>query len=199
MLSDLDLIDRIKKEACNQSMIELCERHRPICFGVLRRYEKRLEHHPDFEELKNEIDYMIFSCAASFNPEKGSKFSTWLANNFKYKCLNCLCNKKNKIIWGVNEYKEDLSNGTDEYFFEEKLKYYKELIFNELNRHSDHRLEKVIYLRYFGDKESRKWKNISKVMKTTHQTAITLHHKAIKFLKKNPELNKALKKLDKTN
>jgi DNA-directed RNA polymerase specialized sigma subunit len=63
--------------------------------------------------------------------------------------------------------------------FEEK----KDYIFNLLCQMKDKRLEKIILLRYYGDKSSRKWKNISKELGVTYQTAITLHKKALDFLK----------------
>ena len=39
---------------------------------------------------------MIYKSAMSYNENKGSKFSTWLANQMRYFCLNSM--NKNRLV-----------------------------------------------------------------------------------------------------
>jgi DNA-directed RNA polymerase specialized sigma subunit len=103
-----------------------------------------------------------------------------LANHVKYKCLTNITKQK----WSVSLDDENNSQITSKLTenkddFSEK----RDFIFNLLSQMKDKRLEKIIAMRYYGDKNSRKWKNISKELGITYQTAITLHKKALDFLK----------------
>jgi len=180
-LSDLELVQKVKSKSCSESLKILIERHSALCFDVFKKYDKALkEKNVNVQDLTEEKDYIIYRCTLNFDASKNSKFSTWLANHVKYKCLTNITKQK----WNVslddennNHVASKLTAEKDE-FLEKR-----DFIFNLLSQMKDKRLEKIIYLRYYGDKASRKWKNISKELGVTYQTAITLHKKALDFLK----------------
>jgi len=180
-LPDNELVAQVKNNQCSQSLKTLIERHSPLCFDIFKKYHKVLQERGiSPEELTDEKDLIIYKCTLNFDENQKSKFSTWLANHVKYKCLTSITKHKwnlslddenqKKLIAEIAEEKDD--------FIEKR-----EFIFNLLSQMKDKRLEKIIYLRYYGDKASRKWKNISKELGVTYQTAITLHKKALDFLK----------------
>lgn len=179
--SDNELVTKVKLHQCNQSLKTLIDRHSALCFDIFKKYNKILQERGiSPEDLVSEKDYIIYKCTLNFDETQNSKFSTWLANHVKYKCLTNITKHK----WAVSLDDENQKNLTanlsqDSNDFEEK----KEFIFNLLSQMKDKRLEKIIMLRYYGDKSSRKWKNISKELGVTYQTAITLHKKALEFLK----------------
>ena len=75
----------------------------------------------------------------------------------------------------------------EEYVQAFETKHNKEYIFNILNNLKDKRIPKVFKLRYFDAyKENNKptWSFIAKKIKTSTQTAINLHNKGKKFIRK---------------
>lgn len=179
--SDVELVRRVKTLKCDASLKTLIERHSALCFDTFKKYNRALtEKGVNLEDLFEEKDYLIYKCTLNFDETKNSKFSTWLANHVKYKCLTNITKQKrtlsiddennNQIISKLAENKDDFSEKRD-------------FVFNLLAQMKDKRLERIITMRYYGDKNSRKWKNISKELGITYQTAITLHKKALDFLK----------------
>ena len=177
--TDNELVTKVKLHQCNQSLKTLIDRHSPLCFDIFKKYNKILQERGiSPEDLVSEKDYIIYKCTLNFDETQNSKFSTWLANHVKYKCLTNITKHK----WAISLDDENQKNVTsnlcqDSNDFEEK----KEFVFNLLSQMKDKRLEKIIMMRYYGDKTSRKWKNISKELGVTYQTAITLHKKALEF------------------
>ena len=179
--TDNELVTKVILQQCNQSLKTLIERHSPLCFDIFKKYNKILQERGiSPEDLVSEKDYIIYKCTLNFDETQNSKFSTWLANHVKYKCLTNITKHKWAISLDDENQKNIAANLCQEINdFEEK----KEFVFNLLSQMKDKRLEKIIMLRYYGDKSSRKWKNISKELGVTYQTAITLHKKALEFLK----------------
>lgn len=180
-LPDNELVAKVKNNQCDQSLKTLIERHSALCFDIFKKYNKILQERGiSPEELADEKDYIIYKCTLNFDSTQNTKFSTWLANHVKYKCLTNITKHKWHLSIDDENQKTlvaDIAQEEDDY--SEK----REFVFNLLSQMKDKRLEKIIYLRYYGDKASRKWKNISKELGVTYQTAITLHKKALDFLK----------------
>ena len=62
----------------------------------MSRYSKSFyANNIDIAEASTDKNLIIWNSAKSFSAEKNVKFSTWLANQVKYNCLNAL-NKKSK-------------------------------------------------------------------------------------------------------
>tara|TARA_Y100000593_G_C4297460_1_gene331412 strand:+ start:1162 stop:1476 length:315 start_codon:yes stop_codon:yes gene_type:complete len=75
----------------------------------------------------------------------------------------------------------------EEYTHDAKHKYDKEYVFNILGSLKDKRIAKVFELRYFENFEEKQkptWSFIAKKIKTSTQTAINLHQRGKKILKK---------------
>jgi DNA-directed RNA polymerase specialized sigma subunit len=111
------------------------------------------------------------------------KFSTWLANQIRYFCLN-LKNKNNRLIITDDSSLEFLINSENA----REKKAEGELIFNVkdiLNKIQDKKIKDVIYYRYFyKDGEVLNYNEIGKILNVTAQTALNWHNKFIKIAKK---------------
>jgi DNA-directed RNA polymerase specialized sigma subunit len=59
-----------------------------------------------------------------------------------------------------------------------------EYIFNLLSQLKDKRIEKVFELRYLGDDGKESWSRIGENMSVSTQTAINLHDRGLKVLRK---------------
>ena len=95
-VSDNYLVERIRLNDCEKSLNELIKRHSPLCFKILKKYSSSFfANNIDMAETSMDKNLIIWNSAKSFSIHKNVKFSTWLANQTKYFCLNTL-NKKNK-------------------------------------------------------------------------------------------------------
>ena len=56
-------------------------------------------------DILQQKEYVIYKSAMSYNPDKGSKFSTWLANQMRYFCLNSM--NKNRLVATEDESKNN--------------------------------------------------------------------------------------------
>lgn len=83
-MTDLQLIQRIKKQNCEISLMELYSRHQGICNKMLQKYCKVCyDIGVSLEDLNSEKIYVVYKSALSFKSRKGIKFSTWLGNQMR--------------------------------------------------------------------------------------------------------------------
>jgi DNA-directed RNA polymerase specialized sigma24 family protein len=95
-VSDNYLAERIRVSNCENSLNELIKRHSALCFKIIQRYSGTFyANNIDITEASSDKNLIIWNSAKSFSIDKNVKFSTWLANQVKYSCLNAL-NKKSK-------------------------------------------------------------------------------------------------------
>ncbi len=180
-LQDQQLIIRVQKKNCEDSLKELIERHSPLCYSVFKRYAPALNSLGiSRDDIYYEKDYLIWKTALNFNPNKNSKFSTWLANCLRYKCLNMLNHRHELAVETESLDKLVDSNTSDE----PKNKYLFKYFSNILEQITDKRIKVIYQMRYFHDKDKNiSWKEIGKKLKISSQTVINLHHKYLHLLK----------------
>jgi RNA polymerase sigma factor (sigma-70 family) len=142
----------------------------------------------NFADVVAEKDYVIYKCATSFNPEKKTKFSTWVGNHARYHCLN-LINKNNHYV-SMEDDKLDyfaenesiVDNSTNK---EQERAEILEYIFNILSQLKDERIKKVFERRYLSEeKDKLPWAQIAEEMDVSTQTAINLHNRGRAILRK---------------
>jgi RNA polymerase sigma factor (sigma-70 family) len=183
-ITDNELITRVKEDLCSESFEELLSRHSNLYYKVCQKYLPTLKQlGVPSEDVFNDVQFVFFKSLNSFNPNKNTKFSTWLGNYARYNCLNY-----------INEYKKH--NFYEESDLEANLDY--EItsppdhesdatinhIYSILKNLKDKRIVKVYSLRYEknGDKKAT-WSEIAKKMDISTQTAINLHTRGRNFLK----------------
>ena len=127
---------------------------------------------------------MIYEAVRQYNPRKNVKFSTWLGNFVRYRCLNYL-NKNSKLV--------DAEEGKLNYFFQKKsLEEYGKtsrtedhfFVNNLIDQFKDDRMKKVFELRYFSGEKKMTWVKIGDRLAVSAQTAINLHNKGKSIIKK---------------
>tara|TARA_Y100000310_G_scaffold336387_1_gene420769 strand:- start:50 stop:652 length:603 start_codon:yes stop_codon:yes gene_type:complete len=189
-VSDNYLAERIRRANCERSLIELIGRHSGLCFKIITRYAKSFyANNIDISEASTDKNLIIWNSAKSFSAEKNVKFSTWLANQVKYSCLNAL-NKKSKdrlipmedqILDTLNETQREDENDTLFEFTD-----------NILSQLKDKRIKKIFSMRYSHNHKKPSWCVIADTMKVSTQTAINLHNRGIGVLRKKIESEKFL-------
>jgi len=190
---DIELVNNVQEDNCQQSLKELINRHSALCYNVYQRYGNTLTSSGVcFDDVVKEKDYIIYKSAMSYNPEKNTKFSTWVGNHARYHCLN-LINANQKYITVEDstlnyfvENNEPYSDSSKVHERQDTLEY----IFNILSQLKDSRVKKVFEHRYLDEDGKKSWSKIGADMKISTQTAINLHDRGKKILKKkmNSEL-----------
>jgi RNA polymerase sigma factor (sigma-70 family) len=181
--TDLYLAEQVKQKSCNDSLKELISRHSGICFSIGRKFSSN----PAFNlnELTDNKDWIMYTSAVSFDPTKGSKFSTWLANQVKFYCLN-LQNKTSRYVDTEADVMEYLVN--ERYnlgIMNENKKEIINAIQDILGQIKDENIKNAIHYRYFHDKNKiLNYCEIGKILNVTPQTVLNWHNKFINLAKK---------------
>jgi RNA polymerase sigma factor (sigma-70 family) len=193
-LKDETLIKKIINKQCNESLKELTSRHSGMIFNIGKKYCSCCN--LDINELNDNKYWIIFNAAKSFNPKKGSKFSTWLGNQIRFFCLN-FKNKNSKLIavedchleFFINDLSKNENNANK-----------KEIINNIIdlfNQISDTNTKNAIYYRYFHNKERiLNYSEIAEILNVTPQTVLNWHNKFIDFAKKKLTSSKIIDNIE---
>jgi hypothetical protein len=182
---DFELIEKVKNDADSSALLELEARHSGICHQMIRKYYNSfLSVGLSPEEITSDKLMVIYKSALNFDCNKNVKFSTWLGNQMRYHCLNCI-NKKTisttnmdheKIKYHIElKQKKDLTTNS-------LIKENSDLILSLIQKLKDKRINTIYKMRYFSDKK-KSWNDIAKKLNLSTQTVINLHNKTIKILK----------------
>lgn len=183
-MEDIHLIHQIQKNPTESSdaILELYSRHSGICYEASQKYIPALSKTGvAFSDIESHFTNLVYDAAANFNPDKNSKFSTWLYNQTRYYCLNTL----NRHGAAGDEELEDLGCDTFEELFAfgtEKI----ELIKSYLDKLEDTRVKYIFDKRYFDNREfgrAHRWKDIAAHLDLSVQNCIRLHNNALEKIR----------------
>lgn len=179
---DLDLVNKIKQDNCNESFEKLSGSYDNFYFSIARRYSQTLiKMGMSKEEIKTEKDFILYKAIQSFDAKQKTKFSTWFCNCARYHFLNYINSNKKYVLnegFGVDVHlNKDIlcttDKNTDMYDYLSSL----------LSSFKDSRINEVYRLRYFSNSSKPiTWNKIAKKLNISTQTAINLHEKARLFL-----------------
>jgi DNA-directed RNA polymerase specialized sigma subunit len=135
--------------------------------------------------IMEDKDFTIYSSALKFDPSREAKFSTYLANEVKWKCLNTINKLKKRKESSIEEDGNFIEPSCGDFmnsiYEEETLNNFK--IF--LNQETDERIKKIIDMRYNNDNNKlTSWKIIASDLKMSIQGCIDIHNKFINKHKK---------------
>jgi len=181
-VSDNYLVERIKRTNCEKSLGELIKRHSAICFKVIKRYASTFyANNINVIDASSDKNLIIWNSAKSFNIDKNVKFSTWLANQVKYSCLNALNKKsKDRLVATEDEILDVLKEKTPE---EDDNNLF-EFTDNILNQLRDKRIKQIFSMRYSNHHKKPSWCKVAEQLNVSTQTAINLHNRGIAVLRK---------------
>jgi RNA polymerase sigma factor (sigma-70 family) len=177
---DNALIKCVKEFNDEEALKTLIQKHSPLCNSLYKKYSGPIISSGIFlDDLVNEKDYIIYKSALSYDPEKKSKFSTWLYNQVRYQCLNCINDNKAYIKVEDNVLNSLIEKNSNNKSNTNICDY----INNIINHFSDKRIKDIFILRYSNSRKKMPWSKIAKKLNISTQTAINLHNKAIEKLK----------------
>ena len=183
--SDYTLISNIQEKNDENSLLEIIVRHSGIFHTMVNQFMSHPHCSLDKSLLVGEKDSTIYSAALNYDPTRKTKFSTHLANQTKWKCLNILNKKKKNKEFQLDEnsnYSEPLCDS----FLREIDKEEAFSLFNKcLKKEKDERVKKIIDLRYGVDNNKlTPWKKIAKELDMSIQGCINIHNRFINKVKK---------------
>lgn len=185
IMSDEQLVKNIQADtSSSKSLSILIDRHSGLCIEMINQYVSKSYNESLRVELIKDKDYQIYNSALKYNPEKGTKFSTYLGNEVKWKCLNLYNKNKRRKTLAVEENlinflhhsNNESSDNTSE-IFDQIIKYCSES--------KDERIHKIFNLRYVIGKDNSvmPWKLVSQKMNMSIQGCINIHDAALKNIK----------------
>lgn len=185
-LTDNQLVNNIKNSTNSEdSLKELVNRHSGIYLDMVHNYTPKYQPTALTEMIKDK-EYQIYVSALNYDPEKGAKFSTYLGNQTRWKCLNAYNKSKREPLVSLEDQALD--------FFHSKIEesnscmssdeIFKKIIEYALT-HPDNRVGKIFTLRYVEGKMNNvmPWKNVSENLKMSIQGCINIHNSTIENLK----------------
>jgi RNA polymerase sigma factor (sigma-70 family) len=133
------------------------------------------------DDIYEEKNYILWVCICNFNPDKKTKFSTWLGNYARYTCYNSF-NKKKIIVEHDQEKVKEFLSGQKQYndYQENSIDF--ENLYFYLKQIKNKRQKEIVKLRYFSS-EKMTWKEIAKKMNISVQTCITSHNECLSNLR----------------
>ena len=185
-LKDTELVDRVIDENCSKSFEELLFRHEKLFYKICQKYGTVIRSSTaDIDDLLGDKCFVFYKAITSYNPNKKTKFSTWLGNFTRYHCLNFINANCKYITFESNDFEKIIEifhqkDNSDEEGKAE-LNYFVEGVFDILSKLKDKRIHEVYKKRY---------KSEDKQIST--QTVINLHTRGRNILSKKMESKKYL-------
>lgn len=189
MESDLSLINKIKNDNDGDCLAELIDRHSGIYVYIVDKYTKNKNDFVNRDFIIDDKDYIIYQSALEYRPDKNSKFSTFLANQTKWKCLNAINNVKNKKTTSLEKIYGKASE--EENSFEILCRMEAFDAFNKtLEEENDPRVKKIIDIRYnTTNTKLVPWRIVSEELNLSIQGCINIFNKFIKKVKQQFDNN----------
>ena len=184
MSDDLSLIEKIKEGQDEDSLKELIARHSGIYTQMVNMTISD-QSNVNKNDILDEKDLFIYEKALKYDSSRNIKFSTYLGNEIRWKCLN-IHNKAKKYEYSdISLQSENLIE--KDFFKESQKQEIVDKIFELAEKCPDQRVRKIFEMRYKGGKKNKltPWKKIAKKLKLSIQGCINIHSRFVKEIRKN--------------
>ena len=184
MEEDLCLINKIKEENDSNSLQELINRHSGIYVDVVNKMVSESCEFMNKTDILSDKDFSIYNAALKYRPDKNTKFSTYLANETRWRCLN-MYNKNKKMIEEPidNQIREKASS--KDFLLEIQQEEIIKKILEIAKKNPDKRIKKILDMRYaINYNKAHSWREISQALGMSIQGCIDIHNKFINKIRK---------------
>ena len=184
--SDLTLICKIQEDNTDQeSLIALVDRHSGIFHTMVNHFMSSPQCALDKTQIVEDKEMTIYESALNYDPSRNTKFSTHLANQTKWKCLNALNKKKKNKECFIDDENSYIEPSCDSFIKdinkEEALSVFEKCLKTE----EDDRVKKIVDMRYGSyNNKLTPWRFIAKKLDLSIQGCINIHNKFINKVKK---------------
>jgi RNA polymerase sigma factor (sigma-70 family) len=183
MEEDLSLINKVKENQDTQSLKELINRHSGIYIDMVNKYLHNNNSSINKDDVLEDKDFCIYDAAVKFDENKNTKFSTYVGNLARWKCLNIYNkNSKHPKVSISQKIEKDASCNSEIDFLEEQENIKR--IFHVIEKIKDERVKIIFKMRYGQGKKITPWKKIAKKLDLSIQGCINIHNKHLTEIKK---------------
>lgn len=182
METDIQLIEKIKSERDNDSLKELINRHSGIYVSMVNNIINDSCQFVSKQEILEDKDLCIYQAAIKFAEEKNTKFSTYLAHETRWRCLN-IYNKRKKMPF------VELDEKTKETFVDNSYQDYDRIEIVKMtlklaSEHKDPRVKKIFDIRYnSGYNSTQPWRVVAQHLGMSAEGCIKIHDSFLKKIK----------------
>lgn len=182
MEKDYKLIKNLKNEKDNDSLKELINRHSGIYVDMVNKYIPENMEGVSKNDILDEKDLSIYDAALNFDETKNTKFSTYIGNLTRWKCLNIYNKNKKFPKEPISEISKNAVCDSDLTFLEKQESI--ERINSAIDKLPDERAKIIFNMRYSGGKKLTPWKKIAKKLDLSIQGCINIHNKNLTEIKR---------------
>ncbi|NVM34338.1 MAG: hypothetical protein HWN81_02005 [Candidatus Lokiarchaeota archaeon] len=183
----MSLINKIKTENNSDSLSELIERHSGVYQYVVDKFSKSPNAIIDRDFFLEDKQFVIYESALQYDPSKNTKFSTFLANKTRWKCLNAISKDKKykpvslEVLKDIKNDQNSLDNPSNFALAAEAIDIFNKMLDNE----EDERIKKIIDIRYnTSNNKLTPWRKAAEELGLSIQWVITIHNRFINKVKK---------------
>lgn len=181
-LDDTELAKRVKEENCEDSLGVLIDRHSAICWRTFTNFSSAMNQSGVcVHDIFGEKDSLIYGAAKTFRADKGAKFSTWLCNQAKFKCMKHIHRDSPKYLLmpdgALNYYSLKSGQQNEEEPPPIDMKSTFNQVLNILDSLEDKRIKQVFQIRHLESNKNKPWHEVGRMLGVTGQTAVNLHKK----------------------
>jgi len=183
MEEDIQLINKVKNNGDEESLKELINKHSGIYVDMVNKYLPESIEGISKDDVLEDKNFCIYDAAINYDENKKAKFSTYIGNLARWKCLN-IYNKNTKYPKiCINDNVENNSTcDSDINFVEQQENLHR--VYSIINDSDDERVKTIFNMRYNGGKKLTPWKKIAKKLDLSIQGCINIHNKHLTEIKK---------------
>jgi hypothetical protein len=194
--TDEQLIHKVKLESSSEAFEVLKERHSGLFMQIVGKYTPHFMQMSGvcYQDVLEDKISLLYNAIMSYDKDKGAQFNTWFGNKVTFYCRNTINANKVQRFETANpedmiEFIDSIASYKPDNSYSEEAK----MIFSILDGHSDPRLSRIFYMRFYLPKPQNSFNNIAKEMGLSVQGTINLYRKAKKFLSQNSALKQLIK------
>lgn len=192
ILSDIELINRVRENQCSDSVSELLKRHEPLFHKMVWNFSSKLNQNSTNDILDEKIS-ILYKSIMDYDAEKGLKFSSFFGNYAKYRCLSEItASAKNQLASLENENSLDFFAKSDHYSLdstgiEERLSSDNRFcrILEKLEENENDLTSRIIKKRYFSGEKIVPLRELSKEFQMSPQAVSVRVKNFVKEMKKS--------------
>lgn len=200
--TDLELVNDVKSNCSDNSFLELVDRHGALFTSMVNKFSGRFQNSGiSLQDVSDEKYNVFYEAINTFDPDKKTKFSSWLGQCVKYNVLNYVYKDKNVKNRANFVYSEDFENEDQhDYYlnlqnapFEEldsqedqcyKLDLIMDTVKEIAKQENDERIENLFEYRFYtNDKKVAPWREVGEKLGFTSQAALNMYRRSVKKVK----------------
>ena len=174
---EIQLISRVKEKQDSAALMEIVEAQTGTYMSVVNKFSFL----PPIErqELIDHKDTNIYSYVMDFNPDKGTKLSTFVYNNISYQCLNLLREPQNVEINDEIAADENFERSIAKKEFGEVADYICDCAADLY----DERFVEIFRLRHLSGPKKMSWRKIGTKLNLSYERVRQIYFNNIEKLK----------------